>query len=229
MNRAMPDLVAQKRDAAERAVQLVCSGMVLGLGTGSTAKFAVEAIGRRLASGELEALTAVPTSNQTRDLARSLGIPLTTLDEHPVVDLTIDGADEIDPAENLIKGGGGALLREKIVATASRKLVIVADETKLVERLGASFPLPIEVVRFGWKAHAAPLRELGAEPELRRNAAGSPYETDEGHYILDCRFAGGIPDPALVERTLRSRPGVVETGLFLGMSPEVIVGRSGRE
>jgi ribose 5-phosphate isomerase A len=199
--------------------------MALGLGTGSTAKFAVEAIGRRLERGELRDIVGVPTSNQTRELAQSVGIPLVTLESHPSLDLTIDGADEIDPHGNLIKGGGGALLWEKIVATASRQLCIVADESKLVTRLGESFPVPVEVVAFGWTTHEPALRDLGAQPSLRVAANGEPFRTDEGHFIIDCTFAGGIADPHRVDQAISSRPGVVETGLFLDMSPVVIVGR----
>lgn len=213
-----------KRQAALQAVTRVRSGMALGLGTGSTARFAVEEIGRQLRAGELKNIVGVPTSLATRQQAIQLGIPLATLEEQPSLDLTIDGADEIDPDGNLIKGHGGALLWEKIVASASKKLVIVADPGKLVKRLGATRALPVEVVRFGWKTHQAAIRELGAEPELKRNAAGEPVSTDEGHYIIHCTFPGGIADPAAVDRALKRRPGVVETGLFLGFHPEVIVG-----
>ncbi|MFQ5704311.1 MAG: ribose 5-phosphate isomerase A [Gemmatimonadales bacterium] len=220
------DVTALKRDAAERAVEFVRPGMVVGLGTGSTTRFAIEALGRKLESRELTDVVGIPTSTETRDLARRLGLTLSTLEQHPVIDLTIDGADEVDPAGNLIKGGGGALLWEKIVATASRKLVIVVDEGKLVERLGKTFALPVEVVAFGWNTHEGALRELGAQPVLRCDPSGAAFRTDEGHYILDCRFPEGIVDPAMVSRTLVERPGVVETGLFFGMEPEVIVGRS---
>lgn len=213
-----------KRRAAEEAVAHVQSGMVLGLGTGSTAALAVEAIGRKLADGELTGIVGIPTSTRTRDQAHSLGIPLTTLEEHPVVDLTIDGADEVDPQGNLIKGGGGALLWEKIVAAATTLYIIVVDASKLVERLGAGTAVPIEVMPFGWGTHLEPMRALGGEPTLRRDDAGEPYLTDGGHYIIDVGFAGGIADPNAVDGALRSRPGVVETGLFLGMEPRVIVG-----
>ena len=213
-----------KRAAALRAVELVRSGMVVGLGTGSTAWFAVQEIGRRLAANELRDIVGIPTSRATRDHAEAVGIRLGTLEDRPFVDLTIDGADEIDPKGNLIKGHGGALLWEKIVATASRKLVIVADPSKLVLRLGISRALPVEVATFGWGTHLAAIRDLGAEPGLRRTASGEPVRTDEGHCILDCQFPAGIEDPGAVERALRSRPGVVETGLFLGFKPEVIVG-----
>ena len=200
--------------------------MVVGLGTGSTAALAVEELAHRLFQGELRDIVGIPTSNATHQQAVLLGIPLTTLEEHPTVDLTIDGADEVDPDGNLIKGLGGALLREKIVATVSSRLVIVVDQSKLVERLGSKAPLPVEVVRFAAGAHAPAIRALGGEPELRRGPDGEPFKSDEGHCILDCRFAAGIPDPRLVQETLRARPGIVETGLFLGMAPEVIVGRA---
>jgi ribose 5-phosphate isomerase A len=222
---ARPTQDDAKRAAAVRAVDLVRPGMVLGLGTGSTAALAVEEIGRRLAAGRLRDLVGVPTSDATERQARALGIPLSTLDRHPELDLTIDGADEVDPAGRLIKGGGGALLREKIVATASRRLAIVVDRSKLVERLGARFPLPVEVTPFGWTTHVEPIRAMGGEPVLR-SRDGAPYRTDGGNYILDVRFAAGIDDPERVGAELKARVGVVETGLFLGFEPEVIVGEA---
>jgi len=216
----------QKRDAAERAAQLVESGMIVGLGTGSTANHATAAIARDLKSGRLENIQAIATSRRTAELAFSLGIPISTLDEHTEVDLTIDGADEVDRAGNLIKGGGGALLREKIVAAATKRYVIIVDDTKMVDRLGVSFPLPVEVVEFGWRTLEAPIRALGAEPTLRRDGAGTPFRTATGNYILDCQFSEGIANPAEVHHALKSHPGVVETGLFIGMDPEVIVGKA---
>jgi ribose 5-phosphate isomerase A len=198
--------------------------MVVGLGTGSTARVAVEEIGRRLASGQLRDIVGIPTSRATRDLAAASGVPVSTLDHHAAVDLTIDGADEVDPEGNLIKGHGGALLWEKIVATASRRLIIVVDPSKLVPRLGATRALPVEVVAFGWRQHEAAMRELGGAPHLRVDERGDPYRTDEGHYIIDCSFAGGITDPARVHQVLKARSGVIETGLFLGFKPDVIVG-----
>jgi ribose 5-phosphate isomerase A len=197
--------------------------MRIGLGTGSTAAFAVEAIARRVREGGLRELVAVPTSNRTRDLALSLRLPLATLDEVGRLDLTIDGADEVDPRLDLVKGGGGALLREKIVAFASDRNVIVVHAAKLVERLGLTFPLPVEVVAFGWRTHLPVLEQLGARAELRRAPDGEPCVTDDGHYLLDCRFAGGIAEPQKVDETLRARPGVVETGLFLGLVDTLIV------
>jgi ribose 5-phosphate isomerase A len=222
MNPTQDDL---KRLAAEQAVARVQSGMVLGLGTGSTSALAVDAIGRRLAAGELQNIVGIPTSTRTSDQAKSLGIPLTTLEQHPAVDLTIDGADQVDPDGNLIKGGGGALLWEKIVAAATRQYVIVVDASKLVDRLGLGFPVPVEVMPFGWKTHLPSMQDLGGEPSLRLDGSGAPYLTDGGHYIIDVTFPKGIDFPSRVDGVLRSRPGVVETGLFLGMAPEVIVGR----
>lgn len=216
-----------KRRAAVDAVDRIESGMVVGLGTGSTAAFAVEEIARRLGEGALRDIVGIPTSAATHQQAVLLGVPLGTLESHPEIDLTIDGADEVDPDGNLIKGLGGALLREKMVATASHRLVIIVDESKLVPRLGTRAPLPVEVVTFGAGAHEAAIRALGASAMLRLAADGSPFRTDEGHLILDCRFPQGIADPAGVQATLRARPGVVETGLFLGMRPEVIIGRPG--
>jgi ribose 5-phosphate isomerase A len=212
-----------KRQAAERAVELVEDGMVLGLGTGSTARFALEALAERRQRGELADIVGIPTSVATQQAAELLGVPLTTLEDHPHIDLTLDGADEVDPSLDLIKGLGGALLWEKIVASASGRLVILVDETKLVDRLGRKAPLPVEVVPFGWATHAEAARALGAEPTLRtRN--GQPFRTDGGHYIVDCRFPDGIADPRAVEETLRARVGVVETGLFLGLATTVVVG-----
>ncbi len=218
-------LLEPKRDAAERAVELVKSGMVVGLGTGSTAALAVEAISRKLASGKLKDILGIPTSRQTRELAHSLGIPLITLEERLAVDVTIDGADEVDPDGNLIKGHGGALLWEKIVAVSSDTYVIIVDESKLVERLGVRCAVPVEVIPFGWATHVETVRTLGGDATLRTKGTGEPFLTDSGHYIVDCLFENGMDDPERVDRTLRDRPGVVETGLFLGMAPEVIVGR----
>jgi ribose 5-phosphate isomerase A len=198
-----PQLRAKRR-AAARAVDLVESGMVVGLGSGSTARLAVAEIGGRLARGTLRDIRGVPTSRAARDDALACGVPLTTLEEQPTVDLTIDGADEVDPDGNLLKGAGGALLWEKIVASCSRRLVIVVDHTKLVERLGNWHPLPLEVVAFGWSTHLDAVRALGGEPALRVTAGGAPYHTDEGHYILDARFPAGISAPGHVERTLRA-------------------------
>ena len=189
--------------------------MIVGLGTGSTAKFAVDALARRMNEGLR--FTAIPTSEATAQQARALGIPLSTLAEHPDIDLTIDGADEIDPHLNLIKGRGGALLREKIVAASSRELIIIADDSKLVEQLGAKMPVPVEVVPFGWQSTAQRLERLGCRAVLREG-----FTTDGGHYILDCAF-GPIPDAKSLAREIDSIVGVVEHGLFLGMATQVLI------
>ncbi|HKI96147.1 MAG TPA: ribose 5-phosphate isomerase A [Gemmatimonadales bacterium] len=216
---------AKRRAAVEAVERAVRSGMRLGLGSGSTAAHVVRELARRIEAGDLRDLVGVPTSDATALLARGLGIPLATLDEEPALDVTIDGADEVDPGGNLIKGLGGALLREKMVASAARRFVVVVDESKLVARLGTKAPLPVEVIAFGARTHEAAIRAFGAEPVLRRGDDGTPYRTDEGNVILDCRFPSGIADPAEVARALKLRAGVAETGLFLGMTPDVIVGR----
>ncbi len=206
-----------KQLAAEAALPLIESGMVVGLGTGSTADYLIKAVGDAIAQGKLKNVRGVPTSVQSDRRARELGIPLATLAECPNPDLTIDGADEIDPHLNLIKGLGGALLREKIVAQASGMLVIIADTSKTVEMLGMKSPLPVEVAPFCYETHATFLQSLGATPVLRRNADGNPYVTDNGNFIFDCRFAS-IPDPAGLQRQLKDRAGIVESGLFIGLA-----------
>jgi ribose 5-phosphate isomerase A len=211
-----------KRQAAERAVEFVGSGMILGLGHGSTAVFAVYRIAELLAAGKLERIRAVPCSRQVEGTARELSIPLTTLDDHPLIDVTIDGADEVDPRLELIKGGGGALLREKIVAQASRREIIVVDETKLSPVLGTHRALPVEVIPFGWQTQAAFLEGLGAEVNRRMEEGGEPFRTDAGHYILDCAF-GPIQDPAGLAGRLEARSGIVEHGLFLGLASDLMV------
>jgi len=211
-----------KQQAAERAVEFVKSGMVVGLGHGSTATFAVRRIAQLLHEGQLQDILGVPCSLQIEAEARRLGIPLTTLDEHPVVDLTIDGADEVDPDLNLIKGGGGALLREKMVAQASRCEIIVVDESKLSPALGSRWPVPVEVVPFGWRSQAAYLESLSAQPVLRLSNDGTPFTTDQGNLILDCGF-GPISQPAQLAVRLNERAGIVEHGLFLGLATDVIV------
>jgi len=214
-----------KESAALRALDLVCNGTWLGLGTGSTATRFVEALGVKVAAG-LKVL-CVPTSEATRAQAEQLGIPLTTLDDTPHLHLTIDGADEIDDQLRLIKGGGGALLREKIVATASDQMVVIADDSKLVKTLGA-FPLPIEVVRFGLAATRrmveAMADQAGCQGEitLRQDKNSHPFTTDQGNFILDCAF-GRIPEPEVLAFALKRVPGVVEHGLFLGVADLAIV------
>jgi ribose 5-phosphate isomerase A len=219
------DLTAAKRRAAARALEFVSPGMRLGLGTGSTAAEFVRILGPRVAEG-LKVL-CVATSKATFDLAQSLAIPLATLDEVPELDLVIDGADEFDPKLRLIKGGGGALLREKIVAAASARMVVIADASKEVARLGR-FPLPIEVDLFGLEStrrHVANLARAMGLPrdiKLRRSAEGHAFVTDGGHYILDCAF-GSIADPEALARSLATIPGVIEHGLFIGLASTIIV------
>ena len=211
-----------KRQAGWRAAEYVESGMAIGLGSGSTARYATLRIGELLRLGCLHDVVAVPTSDETEALAREAGIPLTTLEEHPRLAVTIDGADEVDPALNLIKGLGGYLLREKIVAYATECEIIVVDPTKLVERLGTKAPVPVEVVRFGWRNTRSALEETGARPVLRMRD-NVPYITDEGNLILDCCYDGGLSDPQALSRELNSIPGVVENGLFLGMTAAVVI------
>jgi len=222
-----PDAEALKRKAAEAAFADVGSGMVLGLGTGSTVAHLLELLGEALRSGALTDIVGVPTSVQTELHARKLGIPLSGLGEHETLDLTIDGADEVSPDLDLIKGGGGALLREKMVAQASARVVIIGDVTKLVTRLGTTFALPVEVVTWGWEAHARFLRGRGAEVALRSGKDGQPARSDNGHVLLDARFPDGIGDPRALERALADRAGVVESGLFLGLAHEAVIASAG--
>jgi ribose 5-phosphate isomerase A len=216
-----------KRAAAARAVTMIASGMRLGLGTGSTVRPLLELLAARLARDELEDVIAVPTSEDTAARCRSLGIPLATLDELPVLDLALDGADEVGPRLDLIKGLGGALLREKLVVRAARRFVVIADQAKRVRRLGTRAPVPVEVIPFGWTTHLEFFARLGAEPALRRLPDGEPYRTDGGNYIVDCRFARGIAKPALLARRLAARPGIVEDGLFLGYADLAVIAGAG--
>jgi ribose 5-phosphate isomerase A len=212
---------ALKRAAAEAAVELVEDGMIVGLGTGSTAAFAVEALARRHRQGL--SFAGIATSERTAAQAKALGIPLTSFAEHRNIDLTIDGADEVERGTlNLIKGLGGALLREKIVASASRRLVIVVDGAKLVDRLGTTAPVPVEVVDFGLPATAARLEALGARVQPRASASGALVLTDGGNRILDCSF-GPIGEPAALEGRIRRVVGVIESGLFIGLAGPVFV------
>lgn len=215
------DATALKRLAGERAGDLVEDGMALGLGTGSTVYWTIERLGARVRGGLR--VRGVPTSRRTEEQARRLGIPLVELDEAGELDLAIDGADEVGPGLALIKGGGGALLREKLVAAAARRFVVVADESKLVERLGR-FPLPVEVVPFGWETTARRVAATGCRPALRR-AGAEPYRTDNGNYVLDCAY-GAIAEPARLADELKLLPGVVEHGLFVGMAEAVVLGRA---
>lgn len=219
----MPGADLLKNAVGVKAAELVDSGMRLGLGTGSTVAYLLIALAERLNGGGLIDVVGVPTSLRTAREAQDLGIPLTSLPETPVLDLTIDGADEVDPELNLIKGLGGALLREKMVAQASRRLAIMVDDGKMVPALGTRSPVPVEVVQFGWEIHGPFVESLGADPVLRLGSDGEPMVTDNGNYILDCHFPDGIEDAEGFERAIRMRAGVVETGLFLGMATEVLV------
>ena len=217
-------LSEQKRQAAEAASALVTDGMVVGLGTGSTAFYAIAALIRRV--GEGLRITAIPTSERSAAQAREGGIILSDFSKSPIIDLTIDGADAIDRRSlDLIKGLGGALLREKIVAAASRRFVIVADGTKLVDRLGTSTPIPVEVVSFGWEATAGQIVQLGAQVALRRDVHGEVFRTDGGNLILDCHLHD-VEAPAELDLRLQSIVGVVETGLFIGRTSEVFIASS---
>ncbi|HML22541.1 MAG TPA: ribose 5-phosphate isomerase A [Aggregatilinea sp.] len=215
-----------KRQAAVYAVDtFVHSGMILGLGSGTTALEAVRYIAECLQSGKLSNIVGVPCSIWIEEHAIDAGVPLTTLDENPRVDLTIDGADEVDPHLDLIKGGGASLLREKIVAQATAHEVIIVDESKISEGLGIRFPLPVEVIPFGWTTQDTFLRSLGAQTSMRLTPEGQPHITNQGNYIIDCAF-GQIPDPYALAEQLQSRAGIVEHGLFLGIARDVIVAGS---
>ncbi len=221
---AEPAADALKRLAANAAVAEVEDGMVLGLGSGSTAMLVVEALAARIARERLKAV-GIPSSQGTAALAQRLGVPLTTFAEHRTIDLTIDGADQVEIGSlNLIKGLGGALLREKIVAAASRRMLVVVDQSKLVDRLGNRTPLPVEVAGFGWQIVQSRLAALQAAPILRTSPEGQAFITDGGNYILDCTFAAGLGDAVKLEQTLSNIPGLIESGLFIGLASRVIVG-----
>jgi ribose 5-phosphate isomerase A len=211
-----------KRRAAEQAVDQVRSGMALGLGSGSTMRFVLDELGRRLASGQLSAIVGVPTSEQTAQIARDLGIPLSDFAQHPDLDLALDGADEIDPQLGLIKGNGGALVREKIVASAARRLIIVADGSKLVAQLGSVFAVPIEVIPLAIPLITRRLSARGGGCTVRSGPDGQPYLTDNGNLIIDYA-CGPIADPAALDLDLLRMPGIVDHGLFLGMADLAIV------
>jgi ribose 5-phosphate isomerase A len=215
-----------KAAASESAAALVTDGMLVGLGSGTTAAFAVSALGRRVRDGLR--IVGIPTSEKTAAQARALGIPLTGLTATTQIDITIDGADEVEEGSlNLIKGHGGALLREKIVASVSKRLVIVVDDSKLVHHLAQKFPVPAEVIPFGWQTTARQLANLGARPALRRNPDGEPYLSDGGHYILDCAFEPTVSAEPLA-RELDHIVGLVEHGLFIGFTSEVHIASQGK-
>ncbi|AFZ65860.1 ribose 5-phosphate isomerase A [Deinococcus peraridilitoris] len=216
----MADLEALKKEAALRAVALVESGMCVGLGTGSTAKYAIEELGRKISSGELTGIIGVATSNASEQLAREVGVPVEEFDCQQF-DVAIDGADEIAPNLDLIKGLGGALTREKLLELRAHRLVIIADHTKLVKRIGEKAPIPVEIVRFGVASTLERLRDLGAGGELR-SRGGEHFVTDNGNLIFDARFAR-IDDASALARDLKLTAGVVETGLFLGMAERAFV------
>ena len=209
-----------KRRAAERAVEFVKDGHIVGIGTGSTVRYVIQSLGKRVESGDQ--LIGVPTSKQSERLAREFKIPLRQLNEVVRIDLVIDGADELDADFNMIKGGGGALTREKLVALSSSLRVIVIDETKLVSRLGKKYRLPVEVLAFGWRYSQNRLLQLGCSVYLRMRGS-EVFETDNGNYILDCDF-DGIEDVAEMEKRIKIIPGVIESGLFIGLADRVIIG-----
>lgn len=215
-----------KEAAGRQALDEVASGMTVGLGTGSTVRWFLEALAEALEDGRLSGVQGVPTSVETEKRCQALGIPLLGLAEAGTLDLAVDGADEVSPSLDLIKGLGGALLREKMVVQSARRFVVIVDPGKLVRRLGDRSPLPVEVVRFGWEAHLPFFRDLGGDPQLRR-VEGEPFVSDNGHFIVDLHFADGMPDPRAIESALQARAGVVETGLFLEMAQRVISGEPG--
>jgi ribose 5-phosphate isomerase A len=212
-----------KEMAARRALELVRSGMALGLGTGSTFGCFLGLLADQLRAGTLRDIVGVPTSERTAAQARAAGVPLTTLAECPSLDLAVDGADEVAPDLGLIKGLGGALLREKVVAVHAARFLVIVDESKLVARLGTRVPLPVEIAQFAAQAHLLWLTGLGSQAELFCDAGGSPILTDNGNYLALCRFPGGIADPHALARVLADRPGILEHGLFLDMASTVVV------
>ena len=213
-----------KKRAAVAAMAYVKSGMVVGLGTGSTSRHFHEALGAAIREGRLRDIKGVPTSEWAADFAQQQGVALTGLAQHPQPDVTVDGADEIDPQMNLIKGLGGALLREKIVASSSKQMVVIADSSKVVDKLGTTQPLPIEVTPFGHESHVPFFRSLGGEPTLRQNKTkGGVLVTDNANYIYDVRFPDGIADAVELETKLKKRPGIVETGLFIGIAAVALI------
>jgi ribose 5-phosphate isomerase A len=215
-----------KQQAAAQAIKFVSNGLILGLGSGSTTTYFIEMLGEHLKRGTLQDIKAVPTSEKTAELARTLGIPLTTLEKNPQLDLAVDGADDVDPQLDLIKGLGRALLREKIVEIHAKRFIVIVDESKLVTRLGERSPLPVEIVPFQSPATIRWLKTLGCRAEQWYEDDSSPVITDNGNFLVRCWFEGGIPDSHSLARALADRPGVVEHGLFLSMADLVIVAGS---
>jgi len=219
----MKDISHLKKIAAEFAVnEFVDSDMIIGLGTGSTAIYAIQKIAELLQQGKFKNIKGIPSSEKTKREANKLYIPITTLNTHKTIDLTIDGADEVDPDMNLIKGGGGALLREKIIAQESNKVVIVVDESKTSETLGTNWPVPIEVIPFGWESQIVFIKSIGANPKLRLSESGKPFVTDQGNFIIDSYF-GPIPNLITLSEILNSRAGIIEHGLFIDMATDLVV------
>ena len=212
-----------KKAAGVRAVDFVHAGMLVGLGTGSTAEFAIEELSKRIKDGRLSGISCIPSSERTRNFAETLGLDLVELSSKRKIDVTIDGADEIDSDFNLIKGGGGALLREKVLAQNSERNIIVADESKLSRRLGSRFPVPVEVLEFALEAEKSYLKSLGGEVKLRLARDGSPFLTDQNNFIVDWSF-GQIESPSYFADRLSQRAGIVEHGLFIGTASDIIIG-----
>lgn len=220
----MSEIRSLKQQAAEYAVtNFIQSDMLLGLGVGSTAIFAVQKIAELISSGSLTGITAIPCSLSVEQEALRLGIQLVDFTRDTKIDLTIDGADEVDPELNLIKGGGGALLREKIVAQASTREIIVVDHSKLSDKLGTNWAVPVEISKFGWQVQAGYLESIGGHPALRMRKENTPYQTDQGNYILDTNF-GAIPDPALLGTKMKLRTGIIEHGLFINLATDLVIG-----
>ena len=224
MNQPLDPAVVMKQEVGKAAAKLVMSNMIVGLGTGSTTAYAIEYIGDRLKSGEITNIQGIPTSFQAEVLAKQYGIPLTTLDAVDHIDIAIDGADEVDPQKNLIKGGGAAHTREKIVDSLAAQFIVVVDSSKLVDKLGSTFKLPVEVIPMAITPVMRAIAKLGGQPELRMGIRkAGPVMTDQGNMVIDVKF-DAIPDPAELEKTLNNIPGVLENGLFVGVTNLVLVG-----
>jgi len=224
MSQSVDPAVVMKQEVGKAAANLVVSDTIVGLGTGSTTAFAIEYLGARLKSGEIKNIQGIPTSFQAEVLAKQYGIPLTTLDAVDRIDIAIDGADEVDPQKNLIKGGGAAHTREKIVDSLATQFIVVVDSSKLVDKLGSTFKLPVEVIPMAMTPVMRAIAKLGGQPELRMGIRkAGPVITDQGNMVIDVKF-DSIPDPAALEKTLNNIPGVLENGLFVGVTTKVLVG-----